>query len=1288
MFETVLVANRGEIAVRAMRTLKRMGIRAIAVYSDADRNAAHVRMADAAVHIGGARAADSYLRADRILQAARQTGAQAIFPGYGFLSESADFAEACERDGVAFIGPTAAQIRAFGLKHRARELAAEAGVPMTPGSGLLADVAQAQEQAARIGFPVMLKSTAGGGGIGLSRCDDAASLAAAFTAVRDAGQAFFADGGAFVERYVEHARHIEVQIFGDGQGRVAALGERDCSIQRRNQKIIEETPAPGLPAAVRQALHKAAVELGESVAYRSAGTVEFIYDPAREAFYFLEVNTRLQVEHPVTEAVTGLDLIECMLRVAAGDALDWQALDRPPEGAAIEARLYAEDPVRQFQPSPGVLTEVVFPEDVRVDGWIETGTDVPSFYDPLMAKVIVHGKDRAQALERLADALARTRLHGIATNLPFLRAIAADKAFGQGGVSTSFLQTFDFHPRAIEVLDGGTYTTIQDFPGRMGYWHIGVPPSGPMDDYAFRLANRIVGNAADAAGVECTLSGPTLRFHAPALIALTGATAQATLDGQAVPMWEPIAVQAGQVLRIERAQSGCRTYLAVRGGIDVPQYLGSRSTFVLGQFGGHAGRCLRAGDLLALGGNDDVAVAASGVAVTSDAVAMGNALAAATTDGMATADTPAAGQALPAPSALDPALIPQYGQDWDIGVLYGPHGAPDFFTQEAITAFLAADWEVHYNSNRLGVRLIGPTPQWARQDGGEAGLHPSNIHDCEYAVGSINFTGDSPVILTRDGPSLGGFVCPVTIVAAELWKVGQVRPGDRIRFRLLTVEQAGALAERQDADIATLGASSLAQRTGDATVAALPGASPLAGEDIAPARPGAGPLPASLSSAAPSDSGPSAAAPSVQTPILADLPPQAQRPRIVYRQAGDDYLLLEYGENVLDLALRMRVHLLMQNLQADPLPAIQELSPGVRSLQVRYDKRVTPQSALVQQLLQRELALPDVATLSVPTRVLRLPMAFEDSATLAAVDRYRETVRPQAPWLPNNVDFIQRINGLEDRDDVRRIVFDASYLVMGLGDVYLGAPCAVPIDPRHRLLTSKYNPARTFTAEGTVGIGGVYMCIYGMDSPGGYQLVGRTLPIWNTYMRNPAFEGGKPWLLRFFDQVRFYPVSEEELTGMREAFREGTLTIDIQEEQFDFAAHQAFLQEQQDSIRAFAERQAVAFADEVSRWRDDALPAVHDAPDPGQAQQLELADDEQVVGADLRGNVWKVLVQPGDAVQAGQTLVIIEAMKMEVHVNAPCPGVVRQVVCAPGRAVDSADPLVVIGTDVPCGLAA
>lgn len=1199
MFKTVLIANRGEIAVRIARTLKKMGIRSVAVYSDADANSMHVKVADIAVNIGGAAPADSYLRGDTIIQVALDHGAQAIIPGYGFLSENAGFCEACEKAGLVFVGPTAQQMRDFGLKHAAREIAGRANVPLTPGSGLLPDLETARAEASRIGYPVMLKSTAGGGGIGLTRCEDEAALDAAFESVQRLGANFFSDSGVFVECYIDQARHVEVQIFGDGKGKVAAIGERDCSVQRRNQKVIEETPAPNLPAATRQKLLEASQRLGESVGYRSAGTIEYIYDARRDQFYFLEVNTRLQVEHGITEAVTGIDLVEWMILTAAGTPPDLDALPEP-RGAAIEVRLYAEDPLRNFQPSPGVLTEVSFPDAVRIDGWVDTGAEVSANYDPMLAKLIAYGATRAEAIEQLQAALDATRLCGISTNLEYLRQIVADTKFREGHLSTRFLDTFSWLPPAVEVLDAGTYTTVQDYPGRVGYWDIGVPPSGPMDDWAFRIANRIVGNHVSAAAIEATVLGPTLRFHCAAVIALTGALTNATLDGKSIAFWKPLMVHAGQTLSVGKVVTGCRTYIAIRNGIDVPNYLGSKSTFALGQFGGHAGRVLRNADMLTI---DNPTLAAS---VTPAPVDL--------------------------PAEWSDAAIPHYGQTWEIGALYGPHGAPDFFTNESVETFFASEWQVHYNSNRLGVRLVGPKPQWTRSDGGEAGLHPSNIHDCEYAIGSVNFTGDMPVILTQDGPSLGGFVCLVTIAKAELWKVGQVKPGDKIRFIPISCEQALALERRQDELLAEMGKS----------------AAPL---QLVPQRTAA---------------------------IVTELPARGVAPQVVYRQAGDKYVLIEYGPPVLDLNLRFQVHALMEELKLHPVQGILELSPGVRSLQVHYDSRIIGQSELLDALIAAEGKLPPVTSMKVNSRVVHLPMTFEDSATLDAVARYRQSVRDTAPWLPRNTEFMRRINGLDSVEQVRDILYQTSYMVLGLGDVYLGAPCAVPVDPRHRLLTSKYNPARTYTAEGTVGIGGIYMCIYGMDSPGGYQLVGRTLPIWNKFLKNSVFIDGKPWLLRFFDQVRFYPVEEVELDRLRRDFREGRHPIEITEEVFDLGEYNTFLESIAPELEVFRQRQKLAFDQELAHWAasGNAIAA---------EDHLEQEDEVEAIGtsvlADISGNVWKLMVQPGDRVQAGDTLMILEAMKMEFAIPAPCEGIVVAFHCKPGSLINAGDVMVSIDVE-------
>src|SRR6202790_2889100 len=556
MFNKVLIANRGAIACRIIRTLKRLGVGAVAVYSDADRNSLHVAQADQSVGLASAPAAETYLRQDKLLAAARATGAEAIHPGYGFLSENAEFAAACHAAGIVFIGPTPAQMRDFGLKHLARDLARRNGLPLLPGSGLLTSLDEARVEAARIGYPVMLKSTAGGGGIGMQLVRQEAELAEAFLAVERIANKNFSRGGVFLEKYIERARHIEVQIFGDGAGHVIARGERDCSAQRRNQKLIEETPAPGLSHVLRRRLLASAIRLGEAVDYQSAGTVEFVFDAVTEEFYFLEVNTRLQVEHGVTEEVTGVDLVEWMIRQAANE--DFELRAPPARGASIQVRLYAEDPARQFRPSAGLLTHVRFDANARVETWVEDGSLVTPLYDPLLAKIITVGADRAAALSRMREALAGTVIGGIETNLDYLRQLVVDPLFVSGGMTTRALDAFAYAPRTLEVLAAGTQTTVQDYPGRLKFWHVGVPPSGPMDSLSFRLANRALGNPATAAALEITVSGPTLKFNTDATICLAGAEMSVDLEGRPVDWGAPLAVRRGETLRMGAVKgAGC-----------------------------------------------------------------------------------------------------------------------------------------------------------------------------------------------------------------------------------------------------------------------------------------------------------------------------------------------------------------------------------------------------------------------------------------------------------------------------------------------------------------------------------------------------------------------------------------------------------------------------------------------------------------------------------------------------------------------------------------------------------
>ncbi|MEI6712577.1 MAG: urea carboxylase [Verrucomicrobiota bacterium] len=1196
MFTKVLIANRGVIARRIERTLKRLEIGSVAVYSDADLRSLHVADADEAVAIGPAAVSESYLKTERILEAALQSGAQAVHPGYGFLSENPEFAEACERAGLAFIGPTPEQMRAFGLKHTARSLAQQLGVPLLPGTGLLDSVEHALTEAAGIGYPVMLKSTAGGGGIGMRVCASAVELQEAFAAVQRLSASNFKESGLFLEKFVAQARHIEVQIFGDGRGHVVSLGERDCSAQRRNQKVIEETPAPGLTEAQRAELCDAAVKLGRAVNYRSAGTVEFVFDAESGSFYFLEVNTRLQVEHGVTEEVTGVDLVEWMIRVAAGDVEFLKEYRHQPCGHSIQVRLYAEDPNKNFQPSCGLLTEVRFPAGIRCESWVENGTEVTPFYDPMVAKVIVKGTDRRAAIERMLNALDDTAVSGIECNREYLREVIDSPVFKAGTVTTGFLGRFVYAPHTVDVLDGGAQTTLQDYPGRVGYWAIGVPPSGPMDSLAFRFANRLVGNEASSAALEITMTGPTLRFNVPARIALTGADMGAELNGKPIRLWATVQVGAGDVLRMKAATGGgARAYLAVEGGFQAPSYLGSRATFTLGNFGGHGGRALRLGDVLHL--------------------------------------SPEPSEKPSDPSVLPTDLIPVYSNTWEIGVIYGPHGAPDFFTESDVEMLFSTGWKVHYNSNRTGVRLIGPKPEFARPDGGEAGLHPSNIHDNAYAIGTIDFTGDMPIILGPDGPSLGGFVCPGCIVQSELWKIGQLKPGDTVLFHRLTMAAANARELCQDREIETL--------------ARLPMPGPVSG--------------------------------ALEDAVEFRIPEKAGRVEVCYRRAGDKYLLVEYGPLVLDLSLRFRVHALMQWLEQRALSGVLDLTPGIRSLQIHYDCRTLPLAELKKILVQAEEELPALDAIEVPSRIVHLPLSWDDPSTQLAIDKYMQSVRPDAPWCPSNLEFIRRINGIESIEDVRRIVFDARYLVLGLGDVYLGAPVATPMDPRHRLVTTKYNPARTWTPENAVGIGGAYMCIYGMEGPGGYQFVGRTVQVWNTHRSTADFPAGKPWLLRFFDQIRFYPVTAEELLKHREDFLTGRFQLKVEEGAFRLKDYQEFLEANAGGIEAFRETQRAAFSAERERWAaagQNVAECVVEADAPNVA--VELPPGGQLVCAHLPGSIWEIVVGEGDTVAAGDKLLVLESMKMETAIVAPVGGVIQRVVCAKGQQVEPGQGLLVL----------
>ena len=547
MFDKVLIANRGAIAVRIERTLKKMGIGSVAVYSKADQDSLHVERADEAVYIGDGTAKETYLDTKKIIKAALDTGAKAIHPGYGFLSENTDFAKECEENGIKFIGPDSEQIKLFGLKHSARALAEKADVPLLPGTGLLSGVEEAVTEAEKIGYPVILKSTAGGGGIGMRICNSTEELRQAYDAVCHLAAANFNDAGVFLEKYVTRSRHVEVQIFGNEYGETTALAERDCSVQRRNQKVVEESPAPNLSDEVREKMYAAAERLAKEASYRSAGTVEFLYDDQTEGFYFLEVNTRLQVEHGITEEVLGIDLVEWMVKEAAGELKNIKSLVHKPQGHAIEVRVYAEDCINGFRPGTGKIDAVTFSPEARVETWIQKGVEVTSLYDPMLAKLIVHGSDRADAIAKMERVLKDSRVYGITSNMQYLAALLKTETYQTGALFTGMLKDFMPQEHAIEVLDGGVQTTVQDYPGMIGYWFVGVPPCGPMDAYNFRIGNSILGNDESAPGLELTLRGGSYRFRTTVSFCITGADMKATLDGVEIPMYQVVHASAMQL---------------------------------------------------------------------------------------------------------------------------------------------------------------------------------------------------------------------------------------------------------------------------------------------------------------------------------------------------------------------------------------------------------------------------------------------------------------------------------------------------------------------------------------------------------------------------------------------------------------------------------------------------------------------------------------------------------------------------------------------------------------------
>ncbi|KAI0517925.1 urea carboxylase [Xylaria bambusicola] len=1223
----LLIANRGEIAVRCINAARSLGVASVAIYTISDATSLHVKLADEAVLLAGD-GKSGYSNIDDILRVCAECSADAVIPGYGFLSENATFAQKVRDAGLVFVGPTPQSITEMGLKHRAREIARTAKVPIIPGTGLLSSEGEALNAADRLSYPVMLKATGGGGGMGLHICRSPDEIRRAFQMAQDSGKKLLNNADVFLEKYYPRSHHIEVQIFGNGS-EIIHFGERECSIQRRHQKVIEECPSPFVEAhpGLRQKLTTCALRYASTLKYKSAGTVEFLVDDDTADFFFLEMNTRLQVEHGITELCYGVDIVALMLRQAdlekgglcglTSDEL-WALQKSGPSGSAIEARIYAEDPYRDFAPSPGFFQEVRWPsiEDTRVDTWIQSGQNVSSHYDPLLAKVMVHAPTRQQAVDKMSRVCSSAVvLRGPITNLDFVGAIIRSNAFAQGRTLTTFLDTdFSYVPCGIDVISGGTYSTIQDFPARpsIGY---GVPKSGPMDSISSRIANLLVGNPVGTEVLEITLIGPEVVFTCSAIVAVCGADCSISLGEETRRLWSSFFVQAGQTLKIGSATSnGCRMYLAVRGGFpNIPSVFGSKSTTPSLRYGGLQGRTLRTGDFLYLQSPDVTNV------------------------------SPEEGFSLP------PHMIPNM-RNQEVYALQGPHDSEDIMTEDDRVKLYNTAWKVGHNSSRTGIRLLGPKLDWARRGGGEAGSHPSNYLDYGYpSPGGMNWGGDSSCIFTADSPNFGGLICSSTVISADLWKLGQLKPGDTFRLTPVSlkdaVNQIGLVDEYLSAIEHVIKGKQL-------TAGKFP--DKIARTDI-------GPRSSVLKSVVPSDQ-------------------PALRPRVTYRQGGDKFLLIEMGEQSANVSIIARLKVLMEKLQSQ-IKAKLLFTPHISSLMIEYDPLEISQADLLNQIDAIEAQITDTLEMIIPCREIRLPLVMDHPDIEMCIQRYIETVRSKAVYLPDNLEYIRRCNGLSSRREVFDMILQAEYMVPAVGFL-CGTPMFYPLSPKV-MTCQKYNPTRTNTPGGTIGFGGSLLAGYSIEQPGGYMMAARSLEMWDVFGTKPGFTPERPWLLNPFDKIKFYEVSIEEYDLLARDYFAGRHDWQITESTFDVRkTYESFLEAQNDpDVVDFKRRQSQALEEQekieavlYSEWT-----AANAAAE--KVANLVIEEGSNVpISSPMAANVWKMEVQVGDTILPGQVVAVLEAMKMEINVIAPkeARGQVHAILKGAGSVVDAGDILVLI----------
>ncbi|KAF7760920.1 hypothetical protein Agabi119p4_10329 [Agaricus bisporus var. burnettii] len=1211
---TLLIANRGEIALRIIRSAKKLALRTVSIYTPADATAPHVTLADTAVALplsSGTNATEgtSYLNPEAILDICKSHNVTLVHPGYGFLSENAEFAEMVEKAGMGWLGPRGETIKLMGLKHLARDTVKSVGLGVVPGSDGLVE-GNVEDIVKKIGLPVIFKASAGGGGLGMVVCEKMEDIGSAFEGARSRAKTLFGNDGVFIERYIPRARHVEVQVFGDGEGNVIHLRERECSTQRRHQKVIEECPSPFLEEhpGLRERMCNAAVTLCRAIRYESAGTVEFLVDDASGAFYFLEMNTRIQVEHPITEVThDDLDLIEMMIAHTVAkkigerspvimDQAHWDSVYNSAKangrGFAIEGRIYAENPAERFLPSPGLLQHVRLEENypwLRIDSWISTGTQVTLHFDPMLSKIIVSGRTREEAISRFLKALEECQVCGPPNNMDYLRAIATSSTFMEGRLTTRFLDILEYTPSVMKVMTAGLEMTVQDLPGRLT--GKGIPKSGPMDPIAFSVGNVLVGNDRNTEGLEIiVVPGVPARFKftCGAVVAITGREIQVKLNGKGANAWSRLVVPADGILEIsvntERGRGDLRSYLAILGGFpNVPQYLGSKSTSM--GLGGYQGRSLLPGDILAL------------------------------------RDSP---ELLVSDYTLPQTIVPTYPRNWIVYVLAGPQDDEEFVTEEGIARFYLTQWQVSPSSGRTGIRLESSEKiRWARESGGQGGGHPSNILDNAYARGSVNINGDTPIILGNEGPDMGGYICLCVVATGELWKLGQISPGDTITFRRVSHARAAKITEHNDNYIA--GVENIIK--GEANSQLVLYDDSLKDEHNSPK-------------------------------LYQSLASEDGKVPYVLRQAGDSAILVEFGIIELDFFVRARVQVLLEEIQNRNIVGVNQLCPCIRSIMIHYDNHLVSQADLVQHILSVIKTIPhDLTHLSFKGRRITFPIVLDDPWSKEATERYMRSIREKAVYLPSNVDYIANNNGLSGSKEALDKLMASDWIVFGVG-FYLGCPFLVPIDPRCRLTGQKLNPSRTFTPRGAVGIAGPVTAIYPVESPGGYQLFGRTIPAWQAWGKGGGFSPERPWLLDPFDQVRFEPVDIETYQKWDILYEQGRYPFKIEPTVFSMTEYAAMVGKIQDEVSTFRERQLKAMITVGERER--ILLSEWEKENSQRASQSANTEGTQgdetnvlTIKTPLFASVWKICCKVGDTITSlDEPLLLLEAMKTEIPIKA------------------------------------